>query len=141
MPMPMLIRTLTHEDIASKHLNKLRRYRLPRDDFFTTFKGRLLAFYREGLTGLDRERFASNYLDSIAVFMTLKGQFLVYYTVEFISNEYTSGRRSFIKLLDDMEHLKIFIGRMRYNNDDLYKPIILSEVRSRAGNEELVAAE
>ncbi|QJT08902.1 hypothetical protein [Oceanidesulfovibrio marinus] len=129
--MGLLSRTLSADDIASKHIGKQRRYRLARDDFFTSFKGTLLTFYREGLTGSDRERFVSNYVDSMAIFRTEKGQYLVYYIVEFIGNEYSSGRRTFIKVLDSPEMLKQFVDRMEYNNNKLFKPIILSELRNR----------
>ncbi|MFW5735158.1 MAG: hypothetical protein ACOCWR_08870 [Oceanidesulfovibrio sp.] len=133
--MSLFSRTLTHADISSKHLGKTRRYRLPRDDFYTAFKGKLITFYREGLTGVDRERFVSNYLDSMAIFRTEKGQYLVYYTVEFIGNEYSSGRRSFIKVLESLDKLEDFVDRMEYNNNKLFKPIILSELRNRLPQE------
>ncbi len=129
--MGLFSRTLTQEDISSKHLGKKRRYRLPRDDFYTSFKGTLITFYREGLTGVDKERFVSNYVDSMAIFRTEKGQYLVYYIVEFIGNDYNSGRRSFIKVLGSLEKLELFVNRMEYNNNTLFKPIILSELRNR----------
>lgn len=129
--MGLLSRTLTHEDISSKHLGKMRRYRLPREGFFTSFKGTLITFYHEGLTGVDKERFVSNFVDSMAIFRTEKGQYIVYYIVEFIGNEYNSGRRTFIKVLDSPEKLENFVDRMEYNNNTLFKPIILSELRNR----------
>lgn len=131
--MGIFTKTLTENDLATNRIGKLRSYRLSRGDLMTSFRGRLLSFYREGMEPEVRNKFVSSYIDTIAIFRTDKDKYVVYYILQYVGNDYEQGQRAFLNSAESMDHIETFLSKMNYQNVKSFASIILSEARRMDG--------
>jgi len=127
--------TKNFKDISDKLRGKLRRFRLPRSNGTLVVTGRLVSFFRhadfaEGLCPP-----AAGLVETLAVFKTRTGRFLVYYIVVYPELEYQTPRQEYARLCPDADALRAFLAAMAYPNKWHFAAQILAEVVGDAPSE------
>jgi hypothetical protein len=115
------------EDLHEKLRGKTKRFRLTRNGGALAFTGRLLSLFRRDDAAEAACPPAVGCVDTLAVFATRAGRFLVFYLVLHPDGERPASRREYAHVCPDLPALGDFLHAMAYANKDCFLDRVLTE--------------
>ena len=128
-----LLRTLGIEDISAARLGRTRRYRFRRGTTAIRLTGKLLAFYYERSDESGPPCYNCTYVDTVALFRTRRGRYVVYYILHHLECDDMDGLYEYVKVVEDFPALELFVSQMHYANSAHFHPELIKEAARQDG--------